>query len=174
MAKCKLLAKDESDAALWNVLDAANQLRNTIAHGLSVEKIAEKMKQLKERCLPDRGTSSGTIRSTRRLYCNVHLLDVCRIYRNTRGPGARRKTGSSGGSVIGRLPEALWLAMCVAVNDDYSGAELSSFWRLHGNLSNAGQLIFRGTLRSNTCVTTIVMPAKAARVSIRWQVLLFL
>ncbi|HMH07888.1 MAG TPA: hypothetical protein VK579_14500, partial [Terriglobales bacterium] len=66
----------------------------------------------------------------------------------------------------------LWLAMCVAVNDDYSGAELSSFWRLHGNLSNAGQLILRGILRSSTCVTT-VMPAKAARVSIRWQVLLF-
>jgi len=49
MAKCKLLAKDESDAALWDVLDAANQLRNTIAHSLSVEKIAEKMKQLKGR-----------------------------------------------------------------------------------------------------------------------------
>jgi hypothetical protein len=49
MAKCKLLAKDESDAALWDVLDAANQLRNTIPHSLSVEKIAEKMKQLKER-----------------------------------------------------------------------------------------------------------------------------
>jgi len=49
MAKCKLLAKDESDAARWDVLDAANQLRNTIPHSLSVEKIAEKMKQLKER-----------------------------------------------------------------------------------------------------------------------------
>jgi len=108
MAKCKLLAKDESDAALWDVLDAANQLRNTIAHSLSVEKIAEKMKQLKERYFAflTGGTSSGPIRSTRRLYCNVRLLDVCRIYRNTRGPGARRKTGSSGGSVIGRLPEA--------------------------------------------------------------------
>ena len=49
MQKCKLLAKDEGDDALWDVLDAANQLRNTIAHSLSIEKIAEKMKQLKER-----------------------------------------------------------------------------------------------------------------------------
>jgi uncharacterized protein YutE (UPF0331/DUF86 family) len=49
MAKCKLLAKDDDDVELWDVLDAANQLRNTIAHSLSVEKIAEKMKQLKDR-----------------------------------------------------------------------------------------------------------------------------
>jgi uncharacterized protein YutE (UPF0331/DUF86 family) len=49
MQKCKQLAKDEGDAELWDVLDAANQLRNTIAHTLSIEKIAEKMKQLKER-----------------------------------------------------------------------------------------------------------------------------
>jgi uncharacterized protein YutE (UPF0331/DUF86 family) len=49
MQKCKLLAKNEGDAELWDVLDAANQLRNTIAHTLSIEKIAEKMKQLKER-----------------------------------------------------------------------------------------------------------------------------
>jgi len=49
MAKCKLLAKDDGDVELWDVLDAANQLRNTIAHSLSVEKIAEKMKQLKDR-----------------------------------------------------------------------------------------------------------------------------
>ena len=90
MAKCKLLAKDESDAARWDVLDAANQLRNTIAHSLSVEKIAEKMKQLKERYFAflTEEQSSGPIRSTRRLYCNVRLLDVCRIYRNTRGPVA--------------------------------------------------------------------------------------
>jgi hypothetical protein len=89
MAKCKLLAKDESDAARWDVLDAANQLRNTIAHSLSVEKIAEKMKQLKERYFAFlTEESSGPIRSSRRLYCNVRLLDVRRIYRNTRGPGA--------------------------------------------------------------------------------------
>jgi uncharacterized protein YutE (UPF0331/DUF86 family) len=49
MQKCKLLAKDEGDAELWDVLDAANQLRNTIAHTLSTEKIADKMKQLKQR-----------------------------------------------------------------------------------------------------------------------------
>jgi hypothetical protein len=49
MQKCKQLAKDEGDAELWDVLKAANQLRNTIAHTLSIEKIAEKMEQLKER-----------------------------------------------------------------------------------------------------------------------------
>jgi uncharacterized protein YutE (UPF0331/DUF86 family) len=47
--KCKLLAKDEGDAELWNILDAANQLRNTIAHSLSAEKISEKTKELKQR-----------------------------------------------------------------------------------------------------------------------------
>jgi hypothetical protein len=49
MGRCRHLAKDEGDAELWGVLDTANQLRNTIAHSLSSEKIAEKMKQLRER-----------------------------------------------------------------------------------------------------------------------------
>ncbi len=49
MQRCKLLANDQGDDTLWDVLDAANQLRNTIAHSLSIEKIAENMKQLKER-----------------------------------------------------------------------------------------------------------------------------
>jgi hypothetical protein len=39
------------NAELWGVLDAANQLRNTIAHTLSSDNIAEKMKQLKDRYL---------------------------------------------------------------------------------------------------------------------------
>ena len=51
MELCKKLAKDEGDDLLWGVLDAANQLRNTIAHSLSSEKIAEKMKQLRDRFL---------------------------------------------------------------------------------------------------------------------------
>ena len=49
--RCKKLAKDESDDGLWEVLVAANQLRNTIAHTLSPNKIAEKMKRLKDRYL---------------------------------------------------------------------------------------------------------------------------
>jgi hypothetical protein len=51
MERCKKLAKDEGDGELWGVLNAANQLRNTIAHTLSSEKIAEKMRQLKDRYL---------------------------------------------------------------------------------------------------------------------------
>jgi hypothetical protein len=51
MERCKKLAKDEGDGELWGVLDAANQLRNTIAHTLSSDKIAEKMRQLKDRFL---------------------------------------------------------------------------------------------------------------------------
>jgi hypothetical protein len=51
MQQCKTFAKDEADGGLWGVLDAANQLRNTIAHTLSADKIAEKMKQLKDRYL---------------------------------------------------------------------------------------------------------------------------
>jgi uncharacterized protein YutE (UPF0331/DUF86 family) len=43
MQKCKMLNKEE------NVLKAANQLRNTIAHTLSTDKIADKMAQLKEK-----------------------------------------------------------------------------------------------------------------------------
>jgi hypothetical protein len=51
MQKCKLLAKEEGKDALWDVLDAANQLRNTIAHTLSIDEIADKMTQLKEKYL---------------------------------------------------------------------------------------------------------------------------
>jgi hypothetical protein len=51
MQKCKLLAKEEGKDPLWGVLEATNQLRNTIAHSLSTEKIAEKMAQLKEKFL---------------------------------------------------------------------------------------------------------------------------
>jgi recombination DNA repair RAD52 pathway protein len=57
MERCKKLAKDEGDGELWGgVLNAANQLRNTIAHTLSPEKITEKMSQLKPpvgRCARD-------------------------------------------------------------------------------------------------------------------------
>jgi len=51
MQKCKLLAKEEGKDALWGVLEAANQLRNTIAHTLSMDKIADKMAQLKKKYL---------------------------------------------------------------------------------------------------------------------------
>jgi len=51
MQKCKQLAKEEGKDALWDVLDAANQLRNAIAHTLSMDKIAEKTEQLKEKFL---------------------------------------------------------------------------------------------------------------------------
>jgi hypothetical protein len=51
MQKCKLLAKEEDKDPLWGVLDAANQLRNTIAHTLSMDKITDKMAQLKEKYL---------------------------------------------------------------------------------------------------------------------------
>jgi hypothetical protein len=51
MERCKKLAGNEGDDKLWGVLDAANQLRNTIAHTSSADKIADKMKQLKERFL---------------------------------------------------------------------------------------------------------------------------
>ena len=51
MERCKKLAKGDGDDELWGVLNAANQLRNTIAHTLSSEKIAEKMQLLKERYL---------------------------------------------------------------------------------------------------------------------------
>jgi hypothetical protein len=43
MELSKKLAKAEGDGELWGVLSAANQLRNTIAHDLSSDKIAEKM-----------------------------------------------------------------------------------------------------------------------------------
>ena len=51
MRRCKLLAKEQRNDPLWDVLDAANQLRNAIAHTLSTEKIADKMAQLKEKYL---------------------------------------------------------------------------------------------------------------------------
>jgi hypothetical protein len=51
MERCKKLAKDEGNSELWRILEAANQLRNAIAHTLSSDKIAEKMKQLKNRHL---------------------------------------------------------------------------------------------------------------------------
>jgi hypothetical protein len=51
MQKCKLLTKEEGNDPLWDVLDAANQLRNTIAHTLSMDEIADKMARLKEKYL---------------------------------------------------------------------------------------------------------------------------
>jgi hypothetical protein len=51
MQKCKMLAKEEGKDPLWDVLEAANQLRNTIAHTLSMDKIAEKIVQLREKYL---------------------------------------------------------------------------------------------------------------------------
>jgi hypothetical protein len=49
--KCRLLAKEEGTDKLWDVLEAANQLRNTIAHTLSMNKIVDKMEQLKNKSL---------------------------------------------------------------------------------------------------------------------------
>jgi hypothetical protein len=46
--RCKKLAKREGDDDLWRILATANHLRNSIAHTLSSEEIAEKMKQLKD------------------------------------------------------------------------------------------------------------------------------
>jgi hypothetical protein len=51
MQKGKLVAKDEGKDPLWDVLDAANQLRNTIAHSLSIDKIEAKMATLKNKYL---------------------------------------------------------------------------------------------------------------------------
>jgi hypothetical protein len=51
MQKCKMLAKEEGKDPLWDVLEATNQLRNMIAHTLSMDKIADKMAQLKEKYL---------------------------------------------------------------------------------------------------------------------------
>lgn len=42
MQKCKLLSKEERNDPLWDVLDATNQLRNAMAHTLSIEKINKK------------------------------------------------------------------------------------------------------------------------------------
>jgi hypothetical protein len=49
MKKCKLLSKDERNDPLWDVLVAANQLRNAIAHTLSIGEISDKMARLKEK-----------------------------------------------------------------------------------------------------------------------------
>jgi hypothetical protein len=49
MQKGKLVAKDEGKDPHWDVLDVANQLRDTIAHSLS--KIEAKMATLKEKYL---------------------------------------------------------------------------------------------------------------------------
>jgi|SRR5579864_1865110 len=49
MKKCKLLAKDEGKDPLWDVLEAANCLRNKIAHTLDIAEIKEKMAILKEK-----------------------------------------------------------------------------------------------------------------------------
>jgi hypothetical protein len=51
MQKCKRLAKEEGNDSLWGVLDAANQLRNAIAHTLSADEISAKMAALKEKYL---------------------------------------------------------------------------------------------------------------------------
>ena len=51
IAKCKVLAKEESKDPLWHVLEAANQLRNTIAHTRSTDKITDSMAQLKSKYL---------------------------------------------------------------------------------------------------------------------------
>jgi hypothetical protein len=51
MQKCKRLAKKEGKDPLWGVLEAANELRNKIAHTLSADEIADKMARLKEKYL---------------------------------------------------------------------------------------------------------------------------
>jgi hypothetical protein len=49
MKKCKLLAKSEGNDPLWDVLEAANCLRNKIAHTPDITAINEKMAVLKEK-----------------------------------------------------------------------------------------------------------------------------
>ena len=49
MKKCRLLAKGEGKDPLWDVLDAANDLRNKIAHTLEIAEIKEKMVILKDK-----------------------------------------------------------------------------------------------------------------------------
>ena len=51
MKKCKLISKEEAGDPLWGVLEAANLLRNTVAHTLEIVKIKEKMAVLKEKYL---------------------------------------------------------------------------------------------------------------------------
>ncbi|WP_315795712.1 hypothetical protein [Bradyrhizobium sp. SZCCHNRI3043] len=57
MKKCKTLAKEEAKDPLWDVLEAANDLRNTVAHTLEIEKIKDKMAALKDKyfaCLTEK------------------------------------------------------------------------------------------------------------------------
>ena len=51
MEKCKVFAKSEQDEPWWDVLNAANSLRNTIAHNLDAGKIDRRMADLKEKYL---------------------------------------------------------------------------------------------------------------------------
>jgi len=49
MKKCKTLAKGEDKDPLWGVLEAANDLRNTVAHTLEIATIKAKMAVLKDK-----------------------------------------------------------------------------------------------------------------------------
>lgn len=51
MERCKLFAKGEENEAWWGILNAANSLRNTIAHNLDADKIDRRMADLKEKYL---------------------------------------------------------------------------------------------------------------------------
>lgn len=75
MQKCKSLAKGESKDALWDVLDAANQLRIAIAHTLSTDTIAEKMAQLKLKYLASLTEDQRSISmyNMRRIYCYASI-----------------------------------------------------------------------------------------------------
>jgi hypothetical protein len=60
MQKCKLLAKEEGKDPLWGVLEAANELRNKIAHTLAADEIADKMVQLKKKHLASLTTKQAS------------------------------------------------------------------------------------------------------------------
>ncbi|MHC6157516.1 hypothetical protein ACVSQB_37835 [Bradyrhizobium elkanii] len=51
MEKCKLFAKGEEDEPWWGILNAANSLRNTIAHNLDADKIDRRLADLKAKYL---------------------------------------------------------------------------------------------------------------------------
>ncbi|MBB4376657.1 hypothetical protein SAMN05216573_105134 [Bradyrhizobium sp. Rc3b] len=51
MEKCKVFAKGEQNEPWWGVLNAANSLRNTIAHNLDLDEIDRRMADLKEKYL---------------------------------------------------------------------------------------------------------------------------
>jgi hypothetical protein len=60
MLKCRVLAKEEGKDPMWDVLEATNQLRNAIAHTLSIDEIADKMARLREKyfaCLTEEQTA---------------------------------------------------------------------------------------------------------------------